>query len=124
MTTTIASTGGTITPTLLLMLNERARSGNILHDIKGRASPDASLYPAGLRRGRIELGFSGASANTLSAAAFNALRQPRVFTLTDSDEPTVNMTFVLDEDTDIEREIEPETRAAWTVSFGFREITP
>lgn len=124
MTLTITAGSNTITPTLMLMLSEESSGGNIVTTIPGRESPDVTLRPASLRSGTIELGFSGAGSDAASAAALNVLRTPAVFTVAGADRATLNMTFVVQQDGRIRREIERETRDAWTISVDYQEIAP
>lgn len=123
MTLTITAGASTIMPTLMLMLSEESVGGNVVTNIPGRPSPDVTLRPASLRSGTIELGFSGAGSDAASAAALTILRTAATFTVAGADRPTLNMKFVVQENGRIRREIERDTRDAWTISVDYQEIT-
>lgn len=122
MTTTITTGASRIAPTILTGLSESAEGGAIIHDIINRANADITLRVAGLRSGRLELGFAGPTCEADSAAAFALLRTAAVFTLTDTDRTTYNMTFVVPKGGRIDRAIEEQTRAAYLLTVDFQEV--
>lgn len=119
MPTTITTTEHTITPVLVLGYESEREPGNIIHPILGRANPDVTLRPAGLRTGELQLFFPD---ETEAAAAEDALAAAGVCELTTSDRASVNMTFVVEGR--LARALDPETRDHWTVTVGFQEVTP
>lgn len=120
MPTTITQGANTIAPQEVLSVSSEQTAGNIVHPILGRANPDVTLRPAGMRTGSIEMGFSGPNSETDSAAARALLAAGGVFTMTSTDRATVNMTFVASGR--ITRELEETTRNAWTISLDYQEV--
>ena len=122
MTDLITAGAVTITPSLILGYESTREPRTIVHAIMGLESPDTTLRPAGLRKGRMELGFTGATAEADSRAAETTLATPAVFSLVSSDRLTVQMSFVLPEGGSLTRALEDQTRAAWVVAFDWQEV--
>lgn len=121
MVLTINAGAAAIAPDITLGYQSRRSTRTNVHDILGRAGADVTLRPAGLRTGTLRLGFTGAGAEARSRAAENALSEAVTCSLNEPDTPTAAMTFVVVGD--IDRELEPETRTAWVVAFGYQEVT-
>lgn len=119
--TTITTGASTITPSIVTTYEARRAAQTIVHVILGSPEPDVSLRPALRRSGRIELGFAGPTCEADSNAAAGVLAGASVFTLTDPDRATHNMTFVVTGD--IPRALEDTTRNAYTVAFEFQEVS-
>ncbi len=122
MTTTITGGPTLIVPIILTDLSETREGGSLVHRVLGRVDPDVTLRPAGLRSGRIELGFAGADAESASQSAVASLSTASVFTLVDTERATFDMRFIVPEGGRIERPIESETRAAFVVAFDYQEV--
>lgn len=120
----ITSGSSTISPTAVVGYESSRDTGAVVHPVINRAAPDATLRVAGLRTGRLVLGFVGAAAEGDSAAAESLLATPAVFALVSSDRATVQMSFVLPKGGRLTRTLDPETRAAWTVAFDWVEVAP
>lgn len=117
MATTITSGTTTITPTLVLGWEANQDSRNIIHTIIGRSSPDVTLKPAALRSGTLEMLFETATAAN-NARLLHA--DAAVFTLTSSEQPLANMTYVVGND--ISSVLEDTTRSLWQLNVSFQEI--
>lgn len=120
-------TGGAtvITPSVVLEFSSVRPGKTNVHDIINRTNPDATLRVAGSRAGHIKLGFIGPTAEADSSAAEVSLAGAAVFTyVTDPDRPTLALTFVVPDGGQIRRDLEETTRAAWSVEFDYREVSP
>lgn len=111
-----------ITPDLVLGYESRRPSRTVTHDIINVAGPDATLRPAGLRIGRMTLGFFGEDAEERSAHAEEVLAGAATFNLQSSDRLTIRMAFVLPDTGEIRRTLDEVTRDDWTVAFDWREV--
>ena len=123
----VSITGGAtvIAPSVVLEFSSSRTTKTNVHDVINRANPAATLRVAGSRVGRIKLGFFGPTAEEDSSAAETSLAGASLFTyVTDPDRPTLGLTFVLPEGGQISRALDEVTRAAWTVEFDFREVSP
>lgn len=120
MTTTIAHSAGTITPSSMPTLLTTSTANTLVHDILNRADPDVTLRVAGLRRGSWQLVFDD---ETAALSAFEVLRVPQVLTLSNTDVPAIGMAFVV-ADGDIALELDPNTKAFWTIEVPFVEVSP
>lgn len=120
MPTTITSGGSTITPTQVLGYKADRESKTNIHPILGSSNPDATLRPALLRTGRLELGFQGATSESASKTAADLLSTAVTFNLVSSDRTSIPMTFVVKGS--VSRELEGESRDAWMLSFDFQEV--
>ena len=69
MVDVITSGATVIAPTMILGYESSRPTRTLIHDVPGRSDPDATLRPAGLRKGRMTLGFAGPSAESDSASA-------------------------------------------------------
>ena len=71
------------------------------------------------------LGFFGPTAEAASAEAESVLSGAAVFTyITDPDRPSLALMFVIPDGGSILRSLDDVTRAAWTVEFDYREVSP
>ncbi|WP_449408366.1 hypothetical protein [Microbacterium maritypicum] len=115
MSTTITHAGGTITGSMQEWdANAEARS--IVHTILGRADPDITLRPTGLRRGEFTLVFpSGAEA----AAARAVLAVPQSLSLSNSGVDEVAMQFVV-AGGDLGHSL--SSGGVWSLRIPFQEI--
>lgn len=117
MSTTITYTGGSITPTLVDGFASERASQNVVHVILGRADPDVSLRVPVLRTGTLRMMFSSGAAAEAAEVAHALLR---TFTLTSTDEPVVNMNYVVAGAVTLE--LDDETRALWTLEVEYQEV--
>lgn len=120
MATIISSGENVITPTIVLGFESRSVAQTIVHDIIGRPHPDVTLRPASSRSGTITLGFHGPTSETDSATAETLLRTPAVFTAISDERNSLSLSFVVQDD--VVRELEDESRDAWVVRCGYREV--
>lgn len=117
---TVFSNGtATITPQLVDSYESTSEHGNVVHRVLGSDQVDVVLRPASLRTGTMSL-VIGADEAAASAAEV-ALRTASVWTLTDDDRATVEMTFVVNGS--VTRTLDDETRDVWLVGFGWQEVT-
>lgn len=112
-------TDGTTTSTPVAVLGyESKRSGqNIVHAVIGRADPDVTLRPAGLRTGTLTLLFESeadaAECEVMHAAAV-------VLAMADSDVSTVGMSYVVSGA--VTRSLDDASRSLWTVAVEYQEV--
>lgn len=109
-------TAATSSPALVLGYQTARESQNIVHDIIGGGIAVTLVRPRP-RSGRLELFY------LTEAAAFDALTKhsrETTFTLTDTDRPAVNMTYVTEGAIDLA--LDEEGRTRWIVSVGYQEI--
>ncbi|WP_294947692.1 hypothetical protein [uncultured Microbacterium sp.] len=124
MVDVITSGATVIAPTMILGYESSRPTRTLIHDVPGRSDPDATLRPAGLRKGRMTLGFAGPSAESDSASAESVLAGAVAFVLTSPDRASVSMRFVLPDGGALSRVLDPETRDAWMVEFDWQEVAP
>ena len=122
MTAQITGGASAITPDLVLGYDSVRKAGALAHPILGSSSPDVTLRPAQMRSGELALAFLMETAEPDSRAAEVNLATAAVFTLIEPDRATVGMRFIVTGP--IRRTLDPETRAAWMVSFDYTEIAP
>lgn len=117
MSTTVSN--GTDTWTALIIDGyEDARAGrNNLIPILGTNERAVFYRPGALRTGSVRVLFESFA---LASGLRDALAEGETFTLADTDEPDIAMTFVLAGDAALS--IEDETRSAWWVEFDFEEV--
>lgn len=125
MTVTITYAGATtpIQPYDITQYETSRTAGTVSHPIAGRADPDATLAPAGLRRGVLWLVFDTAAA---SADAESKHALPAAFTLADDENPSVNMYYVVSGG-EISRRHDRDLvdgRALWLLGVPFQEVVP
>ncbi|MGK9146668.1 hypothetical protein KXS11_03450 [Plantibacter flavus] len=118
MPATITHAGVTLTPELVLGLADAAESGNVFHKLLS-GTEDLTTRPAGPRNGT--LGFLFLDEASVDQA-FQLHREAGTFTLVYPERPTWNITYA--PDGRISRELDPETSRIWTLTVGFREVTP
>lgn len=121
MATVISSGAGVIEPQIVLNITSDQTSGNIVHPILGRANPDVTIRPAGLRTGSIEMGFAGDTAEADSEAARSLHATGGVFVVTSDDRSTLEMFYIVSGR--IVRELEDGSRDAWIVRVDYQEVT-
>lgn len=146
MATIITYPGGEIYPTLISGYESSRTSNNREHRVPGRANSDFTLRPAGLRSGTLELVFAtnagtteyvidedgyvvpvdipGATAEAASKACEDAHAAGQVLTLATAERDSILMTYVVRENGDITRRLDPQTRAVWIVTVDYQEILP
>jgi hypothetical protein len=106
----------TVNPITVTAYEAVTDSRNIMHWIIGRPDPDYSLAGDGPRRGSLAALFPDAD----SAEAGRAmLSQRSTFTLTDSGNPVVDMTFIREGSM---RARQGPTRGSWLLDIGFQEV--
>ncbi len=108
----------TLSPALVLGYETSRESQNIVHDIIGGGIAVTLIRPRP-RSGTLHLFF------LTEPDAFNALNKHALeatFTLSDSDRPGVNMTYVADGTADLA--LDDQTRLRWVVSIGYQEVEP
>lgn len=116
--TTITSGTTTITPTLVDGYTAGQDARTISHPILGTGRDDLTLRPAGPRSGTLHLLFSlESAANT----ARIALSGTSVWTFTDPDRTTLNMSFAVEGGT-LSTVLEDQTRNLWFLEVPFREV--
>lgn len=121
MTSTITHAGGIITPTLIDGYEAERQARNVVHEIINRSAPDVTLRAPGLRRGSLKCVFA---AQLDAVAAFGNLSIPQVFTITDTDVPSLGMTFVVPDGEVIRIALDDQTRHTWIVTLPFAEVLP
>jgi hypothetical protein len=119
MSTLITSGSDTITPILVMGYEAERESGNIVHQIIGRANPDVTLRPARLRTGNLELLFSS-EADAMDCVS--TLANAGVCAVVSDERATVIMSFVLAGR--LRHALDPETRDNWIVTAPYQEVTP
>lgn len=118
MANTITDGTTVVTPQLILGWEAAQETRNVIHSVIGKAAPDVTLKPAGLRTGTLELLFLTA-ADALTARTM--LTQALPF-LIESDEAFLdNFRFVVSGS--ISSVLEDTTRSLWTISVDFQEVT-
>lgn len=120
MTTIITHSGGVITPEVVDGFDAEREARSIVHTIMGREDPDVTMRPSSLQQGTLTLVFATGAAAAAAAATLNLLR---VFTLSDSDVPEVNMSFVVANGR-ARRRLDSSTRKVWIVEVPFSEVAP
>jgi hypothetical protein len=108
--------GARITPLLVLGYETARQSQSIFHDILG-GGQDVTLRPASLRSGTLRLLLA---TEAEAVAAETAHAAGKVLRLTDTDRPSVSMSYVLDGS--LVRRLDDGTRKLWTLDVGYREV--
>ncbi|QQD75105.1 hypothetical protein I8920_09510 [Curtobacterium sp. YC1] len=117
MSTIITSSDSTQTAPLLVDgWEESAEGKNIVNPIMG-GGVDVTLQAASKRTGSFVLVYTDESD---AQAAFEMHRKAAVFTLSDSERPSVAMTYVLAGD--LTRALDDESREFWLVTVNFQEV--
>jgi hypothetical protein len=117
MPTISGGTAGSTTPLLILPWRTTQVSGNVFYDVLSAPFPLVTLQAAGWRRGELRCFYQ---VEALAEAARNLLSQPRVFTITYPERPTLQFKFAV-EDT-IAVALDDETSEHWMLTFGYREV--
>lgn len=105
-----------ISPALVLGYQTARESQNIVHDLIGGGIAVTMIRPRP-RSGTLELFF------LTEADGFAALTShgaETTFTLSDSDRPSVGMTYVTDGAIDLE--LDEATRTRWVLRVGYQEV--
>ncbi|MCM3778991.1 hypothetical protein [Microbacterium hydrocarbonoxydans] len=111
-------TTGSISPALVLGYQTARESQNIVHDLIGGGIAVTLIAPRP-RSGRLELFF------LTEADGFGALTKhglETTFTLSDTDRPSVGMTYVTDGSLDLA--LDDQGRSRWVLSVGYQEVQP
>lgn len=108
-----------LTPELLLIAKTDRAVRNVLHDIVGRADPDVSLKPAGLRTGTLSLLFNGEQAARDADLAFAGLG---TWTLVDTEQATRSMKFALAPTGSLHLEQIEDLDTSWRLDVPFQEL--
>ena len=117
MSVTITHAGGVIAPTAVTEYGVEQSGGNIVHSILGSDNVDVTFRPASLRAGTLTLVFAMATA---AAAARVQHATGGVFTLTSTEVPVVDMSYVLDGKLGTVQGKAGE----WTITVDFHEVRP
>lgn len=120
MTTLIITPAGTFAPVLVEGYEASRSGGTLVHEIIGRADPDVTLRPAGMRTGKLTLLFADEAA---AHAADGALSAGIVVTLVD-DARSIGMSFVIPNGQQITLTLDDTTRNHWHLSVPFQEVAP
>lgn len=104
----------TLTPLALSAYTADQNGGSIRHDILGRATPDVTLRPLGMRTGSFDLDFIS---DTLANTARVTLTAASSWTLTHSERPSINMRFIVRR---LGRVLEGNGR--WSISVEWEEV--
>lgn len=114
--TTITAAGATTIPLLVDGWTESAEGRNIINPVMG-GGVDITLQPASKRNGTFTLVYPDEAS---AVAAFQMHRQAAVLTLSDSDRPSVGMSYVLAGS--LSRSLDDESRDFWLVTVEYQEV--
>ncbi|AOX46704.1 hypothetical protein [Microbacterium sp. BH-3-3-3] len=120
MATLITVGDATIAPQQVMSITSEQASGTIIHPILGRAYPDVTIRPAGLRTGTIEMGFYGPNSEAESATARALIAAGGIFTIASEERATLSMTCVASGR--ISLTLEDVTRDAWVLAVDYQEV--
>lgn len=120
MTTTIAHTGGTITPLAVEGYRASRPARTIVHDILNQQNSDVTFRAFGLRTGTLRLVFRGESD---ALRAYDSLSVPQTLTASNTDVEAIAMAFVI-AGGDLDLEQDDEDAALWRIIMPFREVRP
>jgi hypothetical protein len=121
MTATISAANGagsTVPLTILSPWETQYEARNVIHDLIG-GDVAVSLVAPRPRNGSMDLLYATES-DAFAAIALH--REETTFTLTDTDRPSVSMSYVTDGNLGIR--LDESTLSAWIVSVGYQELTP
>lgn len=107
-------------PLLAPVRTASSRSRNRVHWIINRSDPDVSFATAGLRTGELEMFFGTDEA--AASVAEQMFRVGTTFRLVYPERPEWEMTFTLDQDGEIVRELDRSTANHWTLRVQYQEI--
>lgn len=107
-------------PALAPVVTASSRSRNRVHWIINRVDPDVSFATAGLRTGELEMFFG--TGEVAAAVAEQMFRVGTTFRLVYPERPEWEMTFTLDQDGQIVRELDRSTSNHWLLSVAYQEI--
>lgn len=117
MAATITLGATTLHPLQVLGYNSRRQSGNKVHPVLNRESPDVAFISPSLRSGTLRLLFGN---ETDALAAEDLHCTVGVFVLADTDMPGVGMNYV--PSGAIEKSLDEESSKLWVVSVEFEEV--
>ncbi|MDU0367677.1 hypothetical protein RWH45_10650 [Microbacterium sp. KSW4-17] len=120
MPTVITVGASTIAPQQVMNITSQQESGTIVHPILGRAFPDITLRPAGVRTGTITMGFAGPTAETDAATARALLASGVVFTIAPEERTSLSMACIVSGR--ISLDLEDVTRDAWVLTVDYQEV--
>jgi hypothetical protein len=116
--TTVTKGAITLTPLLMIDPEYSRESGNIVHKILGRSTPDITLAPALLRTGTHKF----LCADRSAAVALEALHtSPGVLTLVDATLDGYGMKYVLANGS-LTSAPDAAVRSRWIVQVPFQEV--
>lgn len=118
MTSVITSGAVTIAPELVLGYQSSRTTGNIFHDIIGRAEDVVTLRPAKFRTGTLRLFFLTENA---AKAAEDAHAAATTFDYIDTDNTTTNMRYAVNGA--VTRE-QAEGGKRWIVNVDYKQVSP
>jgi hypothetical protein len=121
MTATIVANNGagnTIPITVLVPHAVDRESRNVIHDLIG-GGVAVSLVAPRPRAGELGLLYAD---EMLANACAQLHTAETTFTLTETDRPTVSMTYVVDGTITIA--LDEDTQDDWIVTIGYQEVTP
>lgn len=119
MTTTLSTSASSLSPETVTGWTSTREANNLIHTIIGRADPDVTMKPAGLRTGTLEMLFLTLP---LALAAESLHAGEGVLHLQDSDHAALEMYYVASGA--IELELDDETRSLWLLRVDFQEVLP
>jgi hypothetical protein len=106
-------------PLLILEYQTQWEAGNILHEIVGTSYPAATLRVARPRTGSLSMLFAD---EATARDAADLLCRASKFALTDTDRPTIRMSFVASGS--ISLTLDPETLTYWILDVDYQEVAP
>ncbi len=115
-TVTISDGTSSTSPDLVIRYAARRQSGNVFHDIIGRASRDVSLAPARLRAGTIECLYVDRAA---AHAALTLHAGASILTYVDSTMPETDMSYAVEGISEITHD---RVYNKWKLSVEFEEL--
>lgn len=118
---TISDGTTTLTPTLVLGFESRRESRNVLIEPIDSGEPYVSLAAPRTRNGTLAYLFDNEADSVACEQLHNSAS---VITLMDADVSSVNMSYVVPANGSITRTLDPQTRAVWTVTVDYREVSP
>lgn len=117
MTVQIINNETTIEPLMLLEYEAEVVSNNVIHTIIGKGEPDVSLADDTTRQGTLHLFFE---TKEDAWAAFAALRDTSVWTLSDTDHDEIGMDFTRRDNMKIR--LDSTSRRRWILEMDYQEI--
>jgi hypothetical protein len=119
MGTTISNGTDTLTPELVDGWEPTREARTIVHTILGSNQGAVTLRPHALRSGTLAIVVGTDAA--IATALESLLTAGDVLTLADTEQPTVNMSFVVSGRVEGPR-LDDETREVWLIDAEFQEV--